>query len=115
MNNLNLMARALWSSLMLVKLRPYLPIAAIILLIAYFAFHALVGEGGLLTWSQRTATLAKRTEQLATLRHERAELEARAQLLRDASLSRDLLEERARSLIGFSDPRDYVVRFAPSA
>jgi cell division protein FtsB len=97
------------------KLRPYWPMTAIFFLIVYFAFHALVGEGGLLTWSRRTATLTERTEQLATLRHERAELEARAQLLRDASLSRDLLEERARSLIGLSDPRDYVVRLAPSA
>ena len=47
-------------------------------------------------------------------RSERAELEARAHLLRDASLSRDLLEERARSLLGFSDPRDYVVRLDPA-
>ena len=34
----------------------------------------------------------------------------RARLLRDTSLSRDLLEERARSLLGLSDPRDYVIR-----
>ena len=31
-------------------------------------------------------------------------------------LSRDLLEERARAVLGFADPRDYVVRVAaPSA
>ncbi len=115
MNNQYLMARAPWSRLVLANLRPYWPITAIGLLIAYFAFHALVGEGGLLTWSQRSKTLSQRTEQLETLRRERTELEARAQLLRDTSLSRDLLEERARSLIGFSDPRDYVVRLAPAA
>ena len=28
----------------------------------------------------------------------------------DTSLSADLLEERARSLLGFADPRDYVIR-----
>ena len=38
------------------------------------------------------------------------DLEARAHLLRDGSLSADLLEERARSLLGFADPRDYVIR-----
>jgi cell division protein FtsB len=37
----------------------------------------------------------------------------RARLLRDSSLSADLLEERARSLLGFADPRDYVIRMKP--
>jgi cell division protein FtsB len=37
----------------------------------------------------------------------------RARLLRDESLSADLLEERARSLLGFADPRDYVIRMDP--
>ena len=37
----------------------------------------------------------------------------RARLLRDTSLSADLLEERARSLLGFADPRDYVIRMKP--
>ncbi len=99
---------------MFAQLRPYWRTAAIFFLIVYFSFHALVGESGLLTWSRRSATLAERTQALQALRNERAELEARAHLLRDASLSRDLLEERARSLLGFSDPRDYVVRLDPA-
>ena len=41
---------------------------------------------------------------------QREELEVRARLLRDDHLSRDLLDERARSLLGFADPRDYVIR-----
>jgi len=44
---------------------------------------------------------------------QRHDLEVRAQLLRDTSLSADLLEERARSLLGFADPRDYVIRLKP--
>jgi cell division protein FtsB len=40
-------------------------------------------------------------------------LEARAKLLRDSSLSADLLEERARSLLGFTHPNDYVIRLKP--
>ena len=42
-----------------------------------------------------------------------AATEMRARLLRDTSLSADLLEERARSLLGFADPRDYVIRMKP--
>jgi len=31
----------------------------------------------------------------------------------NANLSVDHLEERARSLLGFADPRDYVIRLKP--
>ena len=92
------------------RLRPFLPSALIAVLIAYFGFHALTGERGLLTSEQREQTLAARTAELKQIRAERMDLEARARLLRDSSLSADLLEERARSLLGFADPDDYVIR-----
>ncbi|MFW2344680.1 MAG: septum formation initiator family protein, partial [Brevundimonas mediterranea] len=38
------------------------------------------------------------------------DLETRVRYLRTDSLSKDLLEERARAVLGFSDPRDYVIR-----
>ena len=41
-------------------------------------------------------------------------LEARARFLRDDSLSADLLEERAHVLLGFADPKDYVIRVTPN-
>jgi cell division protein FtsB len=97
----------------LARLRPYLPTVALGLLIVYFVFHAFTGQQGLLTSGQRNETLITKSRQLAALKAERQDLEARAQLLRDTSLSRDLLEERARSLLGFADPRDYVVRMKP--
>ena len=92
------------------QLRPYLPTAALAFLIVYFAFHAFTGESGLLMSSQRDEALAARSGELARLHAEREDLETRARLLRDTSLSADLLEERARSLLGYSDPRDYVIR-----
>ena len=98
---------------MLARLRPYLPTAALAFLIAYFAFHAFTGDEGILTSGQRNHTLIAKTQELAALKAQRQDLEVRAHLLRDQSLSRDLLEERARSLLGFADPRDYVVRMKP--
>lgn len=98
---------------MLARLRPYLPTAALAFLIFYFAFHAFTGDQGLLTSSQRSETLTAKTRELATLQAQRQDLEVRAKLLRDKSLSADLLEERARSLLGFADPRDYVIRMKP--
>ncbi|MBN9318813.1 MAG: septum formation initiator [Caulobacterales bacterium 68-7] len=95
---------------MLSRLKPYAPTAALLTLIVYFGFHAFTGDRGLLLRSQRQATLAMREKELNTVRTERMDLEARARLLRDESLSADLLEERARSLLGLADPRDYVIR-----
>ena len=98
---------------MLARVRPFIPIAVLAFLIFYFGFQALTGERGLLAWTNRNEILAARTADLHRLRAERAELEVRARLLRDGSVSRDLLEERARSLLGLSDPRDYVIRTEP--
>ena len=98
---------------MLARLRSFLPTAALVLLIVYFGFHAFTGDRGLLTSNQRDETLVAKTRELAQVRAERQDLELRARLLRDSSLSRDLLEERARSLLGFADPRDYVIRMKP--
>ncbi|WP_374470551.1 septum formation initiator family protein [Phenylobacterium sp.] len=98
---------------MFARLRPYLPTAALAFLIFYFGFHAFTGEGGLLQSDKRDAALVAKSRELAELRAQRQDLEMRAQLMRDTSLSRDLLEERARSLLGFADPRDYVIRMKP--
>ncbi len=95
---------------MLARVQPYTLTAILLALIAYFAFHALTGERGMLSADQRDVVLARRHAELTHVRAQRMDLEARARLLRNGSLSADLLEERARSLLGFADPRDYVIR-----
>jgi len=92
------------------RLSTYIPTAILAVLIFYFGFNALTGQRGLLTQRQREATLAEDEAELKRLQAERASLELRARLLSDQSLSRDLLEERAHVLLGFADPRDYVIR-----
>ncbi len=98
---------------MFFRLQTYLPTAAMAILIFYFGFHALTGDRGLLLAHQRREMLVEKQAELTQLRAERADLEARARYLRDESLSADLLEERAHVLLGFADPRDYVIRIAP--
>ena len=95
---------------MVAAVKPYLPTAVLGFLIFYFAVHALTGDRGLLTGQSREETLAARTQELERLRGERVELETRVRLMGDRSLSRDLLEERARALLGVGDPRDYIIR-----
>jgi cell division protein FtsB len=53
----------------------------------YFGLHALTGERGVLAASDREATLASRSVELARLKAEREDLQIRAELLRDEHLS----------------------------
>ena len=99
--------------MVLARFSPYAPTALFALLIFYFAINALTGDRGLLTDRRRDSMLAARTLELQGLRAERVRLETRARLLSDDDLSRDLLEERARAVLGFADPRDYVIRLRP--
>jgi len=94
-------------------LRTYWTTAALGLLIVYFGVHALTGDRGILSTGERDQALVDRQAELATLSLRRTELETRAYLLRDESISADLLDERARALLGFTDPRDYVIRVRP--
>ncbi len=98
---------------MLAYVRPFLPTVLLLLLIAYFGMNAFTGDRGLLSSNQRDEALIAKTRELAQVRAERQDLETRARLLRDTSLSKDLLEERARALLGFADPKDYVIRMKP--
>jgi len=91
------------------RMKPYSLSAFLLLLFAYLGVQALTGERGLLSGHARDSLLAEREAQLTELSHKRADLEVRARYLRNDSLSRDLLEERARVVLGFADPRDYVV------
>jgi len=94
-------------------LRTYWTTALLGLLILYFGVHALTGDRGILSTGERDQALIDRQAELAALTQRRTELETRARLLRDESVSADLLDERARALLGFADPRDYVIRVGP--
>lgn len=95
---------------MLARVRPYVPAALFAVLIFYFGVSALTGDRGLLSHARLNAALVARTHQLQALRAERVQLQTEVRLLSDTNLSRDLLEERARTILGFADHRDYIVR-----
>ncbi len=98
---------------MIARLSSYLPTAVLAFLIFYFGFQALTGDRGLLSLTRRNEILREKQQELASLQGQRNDLERRARLLRDDSLSADLLEERSRSQLGLADPRDYVIRTKP--
>lgn len=96
--------------MLLERMKPFFVTGFLFVLVVYLSVQALTGERGLLSGSARDARLVQRKTQLTALSEQRADLEMRVRYLRTGSLSRDLLEERASAVLGFSDPRDYVVQ-----
>ena len=94
------------------RMKSYFPAVALLLVFCYLGVQALTGDRGLLGGHARKVLLAEREHHLAELTERRADLEVRVRYLRTDHLSRDLLEERARVVLGFADPRDYVIRVA---
>lgn len=92
------------------RMKPYTLSLCLLAAVLYLGVQALTGERGLLGAAERDALLERRESQLHDLTEQRRDLEVRVRYLRSESLSRDLLEERARAVLGFADPRDYVIR-----
>jgi cell division protein FtsB len=78
-------------------------------IVGYFSWHAVQGDRGLIALAQLDAGLTEARTVLAALEHEREELENLAGRLRPESLDRDLLEERARSIVNHAHPNDLVI------
>ena len=98
-----------------VRGRKILPTVLAASLIGYFGYHALHGERGFLAWRElrRDLVVVQRVE--AKLAAERTQLDRRTALLRTDNLDPDLLEERARLLLGYGYSGDLVVlRPAPA-
>jgi cell division protein FtsB len=79
----------------------------------YFIYHAVQGDRGILAWLRVTQQLEAAQVELAKSGTDRATLEQRVALLNNSSLDLDMLEERARIMLNFSDPDDVVI-FLPS-
>jgi len=80
-------------------------------LIAYFGWHALYGEYGLLTIARFDERLAFRHSELMTLAAERERLEHRVALMRSDRLDGDMLDELARVSLGYSEPDEITIYF----
>ena len=81
----------------LVTLALYLVSSAVV---GYFLFHAQHGARGLETLGGLRETLSEMEGELAELTSERQDWEKRLGLMRDEAVDRDLLEERARAMLG---------------
>ena len=78
---------------------------------AYLGFHFLEGDRGLRAWWGLSHRLELVRAEHDSLRAEREKLEARVALLREATLDRDLLEERVRRMLNLVHPGEVVILF----
>jgi cell division protein FtsB len=78
-------------------------------LIAYFGYHAVQGDRGLIAWWNLRYEIEKADYELAEVTARKTVLEHRVGLLRPESLDRDMLEERARAMLGVVHRDDLIV------
>jgi cell division protein FtsB len=79
-------------------------------LIGYFGVNAYDGNYGLRAKQDLDQQITQLTGELAALKAERAGWERRVSLLKSDSIDPDMLDERARVLLNYADPRDLTLR-----
>ncbi|WP_300541699.1 septum formation initiator family protein [Maricaulis sp.] len=83
--------------------------------IAYFGYHALTGEQGVLNWIVVENEIRAAEAELELAVAEREALEETAARLRSDSLDLDYVEERARDILNVAHPREFIVEIEPDA
>ena len=78
-------------------------------LIAFFGFHSLTGERGMLMQDNLDREIASATEHLHLLEKENAQMEARISLMKSNIVDKDILEEMARSELGLFADNDILI------
>ena len=78
-------------------------------MMVYFGYHAVQGERGLIAWWELRREIEEADFELAAVTAQKNVLEHRVSLLRPESLDRDMLEERARVMLGVVHADDLIV------
>lgn len=76
---------------------------------AYFAYHAVQGDRGLIAWIKLNQQVQEARIEHDQLKARRAALATRVRHLQPATLDPDLLEERARVVLGYVHDDDMVI------
>ena len=80
------------------------------LVIGYFGVNAYSGNRGLRAKQDLDQQIAELSAELDALKAERANWERRVSLLKPESIDPDMLDERARVLLNYADPRELTLR-----
>lgn len=70
-------------------------------LFMYFSYHLIQGERSYIRYISLTETVQAMEAETNDLQNHRKELETKVAMMRPGSINRDMLEERARVVLGF--------------
>jgi cell division protein FtsB len=96
------------------KTRPLLLPFCSLLIMGYFAYHAVEGDYGLFALGKLRDRVASLEAELATARGERERMESHVALMRPESLDKDMIDERAREALNMADAKDIVIFLDPA-
>ena len=85
-----------------------IPLVCLVVL-GYFAYHAVYGRHGFIAWLDIQNRVDTLEHQLVELRGQREQLDRQVALLRPESLDPGLLDERARAALGYAGPNEVVI------
>ena len=83
------------------------------LFIGYFGVNAFTGNHGLRAQQDLDAQMTEMQQELKQVKAERTVWERRVALLRSDRIDPDMLDERARALLGYVDSRDVTLLTHP--
>lgn len=95
------------------RARQVAPQALFACTLAYFVYHAVHGDRGVMAWLKLKDELAQARAEQAELAAQRADLEHRVGLLRGNPMDADLLDERARLLLNYGHPDELTILLHP--
>tara|TARA_B100000927_G_C16164603_1_gene348830 strand:- start:38 stop:358 length:321 start_codon:yes stop_codon:yes gene_type:complete len=78
-------------------------------IIAFFGFHTVAGERGILARPQLEHKIMQAEEQLVLLEKHQSFLSHRIELMRKGGVDADILAETARSELGLYAPNDVII------
>jgi cell division protein FtsB len=91
------------------RLKRALPGALILVTIVYFGYHTLEGDHGLFKLQEVEAQMAEVEARAVVLQAQKENLARKVSSLRKDNLDLDLLDERARAVLGFQEPGEIVI------
>lgn len=75
----------------------------------YFIYHAVQGNRSVIRLTSLNKSIATMSQKYDSLQAERIALETKVKMLRPGSVNRDLLEERARLVLGYKHPDEVII------
>lgn len=80
-----------------------------IVVVAYFAYHTVHGDRGVLAYIQMQERVHEAEARLERIKSEQDYWSSRVKLLYPTSIDRDMLDERVRTMLGYAQADDMVV------